>query len=728
MSAQFLRGTSNAVYESSSPGHAAPKSTRGITRRPPSSRVSGTHATCSGRGDCITCLYRENSLQSEVQAVPLAIGDCVWCANQRRCIPNMPEAVAKCDDVEDSVCPAVLHSRIPQNHRVIHVGIRKGGPEALVQMHLALHHWGFNTSLDTRKSMKEKGGPVMPYFLEVYEEEFRTAPPLRWVKNYDDWHQSAQEGDIMIATETWACKNDAARYLPNGIRQMQWHLTVWPRRDRSQCTIAGHTNYVTRDYMRQSVRALMYPYISPNIVALASTKSWKSMKQDLVLYDSDTHLKDSDLVSQHGVARTAKIASGYTPHQLYELYGKSKVGIDLQLPGGERFIYEAALFDVCVIVDDALNGGDHEDFPIPDKFRVPSKNLGALNEAVDACVRDYDQVVAEFAPLKQLVLKQHVTFLRQVRRYFSNSVHISTVVCNQDEMDAFGARFLLAAVLQAPFVVVEFFVPKGVAMNKDVYQVLLDNSHLAAVHFTTLHSTEFDAVCAVVSAASLSPSSEQRMLQAATHLTPKTNFRRSLMTVWMSVDAILLSEDVFHSIASQLVLEQRAAALERDTYVKGVPSVVYRTRIIASDDEATKVVRYHTPLIAVLSQHKHPKVVRYHTPLIAVLSQHKHALHRITCDTAAQPPSSLEQVGVTCRHQRNKVDVTQGRLTVEYSADQLERVAQHVALVNAHGNVVWGSQQAFVEVVAPFLCTHELWRQLVGTRVPVAEDAALRCK
>jgi hypothetical protein len=720
MSAQFLRSSSNAVYESSPPKHhvGQTNSRKPLPIRRTTSPISGTLATCNSRSDCLACLYGMNSLGAEVQAVPLALGDCAWCANQRRCVPNIPEALSRCDDVEDAVCPAVLHTRMPQNYRVIHVGIRKGGPEALVQLHLALNHWGFNTSLDTRKSMKEKGGPVMPYFLEVYKEEFSTAPPLRWVKNYDEWHQSAEEGDVMIATETWACKNDASRYLPNGIRQMQWHLTVWPRRDRSQCTIAGHTNYVTRDYMRQSVRALMYPYISPNIVALAASKSWKSAKQDLVLYDSDTHLKDSDLVSHHGVARTAKIASGYTPQQLYDLYGKAKAGIDLQLPGGERFIYEAVLFDVCVIVDNALNGGDHEDFPIPDRFRVPAKNLGALNEAVDACVREYDQVIAEFVSLKQLVLKQHVTFLRQVRRYFSNSVHVATVMCSQDEMNSFGPRFLLATVMQAPFAVVEFFAPEGVSMSKDAAQVLRENSHLAAVHITALHSSEFDAVCSAT--AGRSPSSEHRMLQAATHLRPRTNHRRSLLLVWMAANAVLMSEDVFHSIASQLVLEQRAAAVDKDTYVKGVPSVVYRVRI---SEMETKAAQDGAPLEP--SQSEAVTGNRYHIPIIAVLSQHKNALHRITCEQSVDNQSSET---ASCRHQRNKVDVTQGRLLVEYSADQLERMVQHVALVNSSGVLVWGSQQALDEVVAPFLCTHELWRQLVGTSAALVVDAALRCK
>lgn len=415
------------VVRATSPAFSNPRSNRAITS---GSDVEAANSMCSLRSSCLACLFDAGT------GYRVENNECVWCAASATCI-GAATAMSVCVDVESFACPAVLHSAVPQTHRVIHVGIRKGGPEALVQLHLALVHWGFSTTLDTRKSKKEKGGPVMPFFLQSYQEEFKRAPPLRWVRDYDDWHNSGADGDVLIATETWPCKNDAQRYLPQGVRQMQWHLTVWPRRDRSQCTIAGHTRYVASAYMRQSERALLFPYVSPHIVALAASRQdWKANKEDLVLYDSDTKLSDRDLESRQGVSRVAKIATGYTPEQLYALYGRAKAGIDLQLPGGERFIYEAALFDVCLVVDKALNGLDTQDFPLPETFRVPPNNLAALNAAVDQCISNFSAVAPLFSQLKTTVLQQRSTFLRHVRQYFSNSVHVVGIVCSQQDADS----------------------------------------------------------------------------------------------------------------------------------------------------------------------------------------------------------------------------------------------------------------------------------------------------
>jgi hypothetical protein len=543
----------------------------------PRRRTAAPSDDCSSRASCLSCLF------DTVRGVRLQEKECVWCAGSGRCVDENSAAGAACEDVEDFACPSVLHSKVPQNHRVIHVGIRKGGPEALVQLHLALVHWGFTTTLDTRKSKKEKGGPVMPFFLTSYHEEFSKAPPLRWVRDYEDWHSSGVDGDVLIATETWMCKNDPSRYLPNGVRQMQWHLTVWPRRDRSQCTIAGHTRYVASAYMRQSERALMFPYVSPHIVALAASQSdWSSKKEDIVLYDSDTKLTDHDLISNHGVSRVAKIASGYTPEQLYALYGRAKAGIDLQLPGGERFVYEAALFDVCLIVDRALNGLDTEDFPLPMAFRVPPGNLTALNAAVDQCVANYSAVAPLFAPLKWMVLRQRTTFLRHVRQYFSNSVHVVGVVCSQDDADRFVMPFIVATLLQTPFAVVEIQIPFNITLNEKhpSWVFLHDNSWLAAVIIHRVQGSVEDT-------ASCASSSHRSFIGNENHNSqPQTSPKRSLVTLITHVTTVVLHHEFVPLVSSML-------ALRRDRS----PVVALEFPVARKDTESTSSV------LAVLTEH-----------------------------------------------------------------------------------------------------------------------------
>src|SRR3989338_1317587 len=213
--------------------------------------------SCRESKNCLDCLFRSTSSSKIVEQQE---EECVWLAAREQCVEssfakkNLPGV-----DLEDVACPAILHSSSPQEKsrlvpakfNVIHVAIRKGGPEALIQLHLALTYWGFNTNLDTRKSKKQKGGPVVPFFKEMYAKEFSRVNNIQQqfrsnFQDYDQWQKSGKEGDVLIATETWKCRNDRTsssamssllsepiELRKNGVRYAQWHLTVWPRKPRT---------------------------------------------------------------------------------------------------------------------------------------------------------------------------------------------------------------------------------------------------------------------------------------------------------------------------------------------------------------------------------------------------------------------------------------------------------------------------------------------------------------
>ena len=54
----------------------------------------------------------------------------------------------------------------------------------------------------------------------------------------------------------------------------------------------------------------------------------------------------------------------YSREEVIDLYKSARVIVDMFTPGKERMNYEAALFDVCVIVADYMSGEDIVDFPI----------------------------------------------------------------------------------------------------------------------------------------------------------------------------------------------------------------------------------------------------------------------------------------------------------------------------------------------------------------------------
>ncbi|ORC93709.1 putative transmembrane protein [Trypanosoma theileri] len=647
---------------------------------------NNSNNTCGSAKMCLDCLFPVSSKILSDQVYRPST-ECFWCAATSRCMYRGSKEL--CEDREEQSCPAVLHSHIPNSFRVIHVGIQKGGPEALIQLHLALNRWGFLTTLDTRS--KEKGGSVLPFFRNMYKNEFSRAPPLRWFKNYDEWHKNAQEGDVLIATETWPCFN--RNYFEKGIRQMQWHLTVWPRRDRSHCTIAGHTNYITMTYMNQSKLALLYPYISPHIIKLAqSHSSWRNTKRrgtdkiPLVLFDSDVKLQNNDLLSRNGVMREVIRATGFRPEDLYALYGQATAGIDLRLPGAERFIFEAVLFDVCVIVDNSLVGGCSEDVPIPEEFRVPEGNLSALNNAIDRCIRDYDSVISKFTEMKEFTLRQKVTFERQVRRYFSNSVHITSVVCTQEQSNKFLLRFILNTLLYVPFATVEIRLAEGVVgLTEGQQTFLLNQSWLAAVRFVQMDAKETSEVCQINNEEMISKTEKYgsttiqlaRFILLTKGLSSYNSKKRSLLTMFVPINGIIVTEDVVHYITSQLALVGRHHDHDNQEAVTDKKFPIYILKLKSDGMINLPLIAVWTADVSSLLSCSH--MVNNNVPLLSKLCQYK---PNTDGDAVLSNTVVLHDGG----------DIIPLALVVD-SKDNNDEILQSA----------WS-----------FMCMHELWKDLIG--------------
>ncbi|KAJ9451910.1 putative transmembrane protein [Diplonema papillatum] len=517
-------------------------------------------AGCSVLKSCAGCLASE---------------PCVWCANThagdvRRaagfCVAAAGAEERACPDVESRACPAVLlhpNGQLPTNFRVIHVGIQKGGPEALVQMHLALLFWGFRTTLDTRRN--KQGGQIKSFFRSSYRRELEGAPDLRWFDSYDGWLASGMAEDVFIETETWPCKNDMPYHRGMG-RQVQWHLTVWPKKAREACTVAAHTHFIAKEYMAVSVRSVMYPYISPHIHELSDKNDRSPLKkEDLVLYDADSGLTDKDF-AQSPTRFRAVMAKGLKPEHLYDLYARAKVCIDLRLPGAERFVYESSLFGCCVVVDDDQNGSDEVDLPIPGRFRVPAGDKAALNDRIQEVLKRHGEVTREFAPLRTFVQSQRVTFLRQVRRYFSDNVHIVTAVPAPSFAQSGSAAprvgdvvlFVLAHVLSLPFATLDVILcPAAHAslLSHPTVALLRSLTLLASVKFTSLAPTHASCTSAAPASNLGSEASAREILQ--TYQPPVSAMQYVL--AYASVTGFPVDQDLISVLATQAVSANASA-------------------------------------------------------------------------------------------------------------------------------------------------------------------------
>lgn len=416
----------------------------------------GVEVICSSIATCDACALQYRS--------------CLWCASQLACQPLH----SPCLDAEIGHCSSIFLTLHPFRYRVIYVGKRSGGPEALIQLHLALLQWGFNSTLETRR--KQVGGSLLPFFRNSYLKEF-AALGVRMLKStdYKAFLSSAIPQDILILTETWPCKKDVV-FFNGGVRQLQYHLTIQDRRftyDISHmyipdakpeaCTIFTHTNFMSNVFLNQSSKSTLAPYVSPHIELRAAEFAQKTgmfslQGRTIILYDGDAQFDANSVAVEY--QQFLRKAASVKPHVLYEHFSKAICVIDFAMPGLERLVLEGSLFGAPVIINDELNGADVSDFPLPRRFRIAGRNYTQLNvllrELFDASqnAERGRKLQLEFLPFRQYVTSLKSQFHRSVRKYFSDSVHF-LVAADCFNGNALALKVLIASIFAfVPFATV----------------------------------------------------------------------------------------------------------------------------------------------------------------------------------------------------------------------------------------------------------------------------------
>ena len=447
---------------------------------------STTQATCNSAQTCLSCAALHN------------IG-CTWCVETSKCL--IDDGQVACFDKERGYCSPILLRSLPARIRVIYVGKRSGGPEALVQLHLALLFWGFNSTLETR--VKQVGKGLLPYFRQSYAAEFATyGIRMHRSKDYAGFLSSGLATDLLVLTETWPCKRSLIFYGGSGARQLQYYLTAQDRRwtyDISHmyipdahpeaCTIIGHTDFIANSYLNISRKAMIRPYVSPHIVQRAASfqqavASGARKKKTSVLYDGDAGIDEAHFSASFR-PRLRKAAS-LKPDALYSLMEDSVAVIDFNMPGAERLVLEAALFSCLVIINDELNGASTVDFPVPARFRIKGRNYSCVEQLVSEA--DSGRSLSrELEPFVTFVKQLRPDFLRQVRRYFSDSVHV--VLRAQRELDSSLQVQILSVLLFVPLATISVTFTGQVQLVSGLPGFLLFRSFLEQ-HYL-LSSVEF---------------------------------------------------------------------------------------------------------------------------------------------------------------------------------------------------------------------------------------------
>jgi len=112
---------------------------------------------------------------------------------------------------------------------------------------------------------------------------------------------------------------------------------------------------------------------------------------------------------------------GMSQSQVVEVMKRAKVYIDFgNHPGKDHLPREAAICGCCVITSTNGSAAIHEDVPIPDEFKIPSKveNIDDIVSKIRQCLENYDEEIKKFENYRKFVKEEKERFVQDVMRIF----------------------------------------------------------------------------------------------------------------------------------------------------------------------------------------------------------------------------------------------------------------------------------------------------------------------
>jgi hypothetical protein len=166
---------------------------------------------------------------------------------------------------------------------------------------------------------------------------------------------------------------------------------------------------------------------------------------------------------------------------------KSAFVVDFAMPGAERLIFEAVLFDCVPIINDELNGASEIDFPLPRWLRVAGRNVSAVEDVVRRALAIHPQALQQLLlPFVRFVEGMRSEFLRSVRRYFSGCLH---VVIRTSEFSDVLMLQVMSVLVAVPLATVSVIFRENVQLVTSLPAFLAFRAFLAKHYF--LSAVEF---------------------------------------------------------------------------------------------------------------------------------------------------------------------------------------------------------------------------------------------
>lgn len=211
---------------------------------------------------------------------------------------------------------------------------------------------------------------------------------------------------------------DGFRYLKARIRgHRPWRLeTLGVLKHLSQSATVDH-HLCRYGFQPSNLSDYLNPLFLENV-----TQAIGKDRSDLILYNSKKSSKAVALLRRSLPNLEFQGLVGFSPKELRELYGRSKMFVDFgPHPGRDRMPREAVSQGCALITGLRGTASNPRDVPIPTRYKL-NENAPNFVQQFDAVareiVREYDGVFSrDFAPFQAYVLGERLLFRQQLNQF-----------------------------------------------------------------------------------------------------------------------------------------------------------------------------------------------------------------------------------------------------------------------------------------------------------------------
>lgn len=337
----------------------------------------------------------------------------------------------KVNEIKTIICAP--HSKV---YIFCPAGFATGGPEALHQLGYQLNNCGFNAFMYyyvtpdsvglvhknyekyqvpyvTRLENKPDHVIIIPetYLFPIFKRKFNLTRKVVWWLSVVNYHIT-QKRDVGAAKTGFFLRIKK-------IFQKRKEASFERLKEKKVIHI-GHSFFSMVTLNKNGIEPIgqMADYMNDAFFELAKHET---KKQNIIIYNP----KKNDAFLQEIINLTPGLnwvpLVNMTPGQVAAQMNHAKLYVDFGYhPGKERMPREACIMRCCMIIGKVGSAAYAQDMPIPEKYRFEKSTaqIPAIIERIKYCLANYNQVINDFKPYRQLLYQEEEKFIADVKNIF----------------------------------------------------------------------------------------------------------------------------------------------------------------------------------------------------------------------------------------------------------------------------------------------------------------------